>query len=69
MKYVIILDTWDSDFFQSLDGDRWRSATSIYKATPFNSRDEAKEVMNDLMIKSMYPKANIQAVDPSFFAA
>jgi hypothetical protein len=76
MRYVIVLDTNNGDFFQSLDkgqvGDRgytWGSAYSIYKATPFQTRDEAKAVMEDLMIKSLYPKAVIQAADASFFTA
>jgi len=69
MRYIIVLDTNDGDFFQSLDKDRWCSALSIYKATPFQTRDEAKAVMEDLMIKSLYPRAVIQAADASYFTA
>lgn len=69
MRYIIVLDTNDGDFFQSLDKDKWRSAYSIYQATSFQTRDEAKEVMEDLMIKSLYPKAVIQAADASYFTA
>ena len=76
MRYVIVLDTNTSDFFQSLEKDhagdrgyRWASVHSIYKATPFLTRDEAKAVMEDAMVKSLYPKAVIQAADASFFTA